>query len=555
VARDLYYTDTLEYAHSFQPQGSYSMKRVFLLCLLPFSLTVGCTPDGDPADVTQHRSAIVNGVYDLAHDAVGIVYGGGMGGCTGTLIAPNKVLTAAHCVLTQTQPYKVMYPIYFYKSDMFGPKFKATNVATHPSYAGGNQADVAIFLLDKNVPNAPPYTMASVPPQKGEKLTIVGYGLTGDNTGIFGFKRRAETEIDQVLPAVFTFSGGSGTKGMICNGDSGGPAFVWRNNKEILVGVHSTSAQGCATYGVDMRVDAYRNWITTLKVTMKVYGGECLTNKDCTSEICMPSGSKYICTQECDSKACPGEDKCLTYSGPEANKVCLPGSGASSAQSIGVDCVNDADCKSNICAGISASQKICSQICDMQKQNCPATFKCITSVLGGLCVPGGPPGAALGEVCADDYDCQSNYCAKLGGTAACASWCDKDNPKACPAGFACQPIAGKTQGLCLVDTTKPPDKKAFGADCVKHDECESGLCGADADGRSFCTATCDPAQGCTAAPGYDCLPVGDGTHVCGPAAVDDSGCALAGEGSRRGPAGANLLLLLLLALPLLLRRK
>jgi V8-like Glu-specific endopeptidase len=525
------------------------MKRLVLLCLT-LALTVGCSPDLDPDDVAFRASAIVNGTSDLAHDPVGIVYGGGMGGCTGTLIAANKVLTAAHCVLTQTQPYKVMYPIYFYVGDMFGPKYKAISVATHPSYAGGNQADLAVFVLDKNVPNAAPYTMSSVAPKKGEKVTIVGYGLPGDNVGAFGWKRRGETEVDQVLPAVFTFSGGTGTQGMVCNGDSGGPSFIWRNNKEILVGVHSTSAKGCDSYGVDMRVDAYLNWITTLKVTMKVYGGDCLTSKDCTSGICMPSGSKYICTQQCDSKACPSEDKCLTYSGPEANKVCLPGSGASSAQSVGADCASDVDCKSNICAAISASQKICTQICDMQKQNCPASFKCIASVLGGLCVPGGPPGAALGESCDDDYDCASNTCAKLNGTAACATWCDTNTPQACPTGYTCQAIAGKPQGLCLKTTTAPPVKKAFGADCTKHDECKSGLCGADGDGRTFCTSTCDPAQGCTAGAGYDCVPAGDGTHVCAPTAAgdDDSGCALAGSRAPRWP-------LLLLALPLLLLRR
>jgi V8-like Glu-specific endopeptidase len=516
---------------------------VVLLSLIPLTFAA-CSPDLEFGSVTHTESPIMNGTLDLAHDAVGIVYGGNMGLCTGTLIAPNKVLTAAHCVLTQKKPYKVIYPIYFYKGDMLGPKFKATSVATHPSYDGGNKADLAVFMLDKNVPAAPPYSMASTPPKKGEKITIVGYGLADNGAGADGWKRRGENEISAVYPAIFTFSGGAG-KALTCHGDSGGPAFAWRNNKEILVGVCSTGLSGCDTLSMNMRVDAYLSWINTLKVTKKVYGGECLTSKDCTSEICMPAAGKWICTQQCDSKSCPNEDKCLVYSGSEASKVCLPGS-ATSLKGVGADCTKDADCKSNICAKISDHQQICTQICDTLKQNCPATFKCMASVLGGLCVPGGPPGKQLGEVCDDDYDCASNTCAKLSGTAVCASWCDKSSPNACPTGFICQGIAGKTQGLCLKGTVKPPTKKAFGTDCAKHDECESGLCGADADGRTFCTATCDPAQGCTASAGYDCVPAGDGTHVCAPlAGDDDSGCALAGTQSPRWP-------LLLLTLPLLL---
>jgi MYXO-CTERM domain-containing protein len=65
------------------------------LCL---AYTVGCTDPGSSLNLARDESAIVNGqLSDPSDDAVVAVYGQG-NNCTGTLIAPDVVLTALHCV-------------------------------------------------------------------------------------------------------------------------------------------------------------------------------------------------------------------------------------------------------------------------------------------------------------------------------------------------------------------------------------------------------------------------------------------------------------------------
>jgi V8-like Glu-specific endopeptidase len=521
------------------------MKQILSLRIgaLLVTIAAACAPEGDleltdPADPPHHEQPIVNGTMTTGYIAVGIVHGGGTGGCTGTMIAQDKVLTAAHCVTTKTKPYKVLYPINFYLGGFWGQSRTASSVAVHPAYDGGNKSDLAVFQLKKPITNVAPYGLASSAPKVGDIITIVGYGLPGDNTGMFGTKRQAKAKVSQVLASVFAMSGGTGAYGMVCNGDSGGPSFATQGGQEVIVGVHSTSAAGCASYAVDMRVDAYRQWITTLKITKKVYGSTCLNNAECLTGICMPSGSSNICTQECDTKACPNADKCLPYMGSEATKVCLPGSGTP-LKKLGEICSLHADCTSNICAAISAQKSICSQICEVAKQNCPDGYYCISSTMGGLCIPGKKPAfKQLGENCSTDGECLSQFCAKMGTTAVCASWCDLGKAGACPTGFKCTPVAGKTQGLCLKDKSAPSTKKAFGASCTKDDECDSGMCASDGAGTTFCTAKCDPAAGCTAGEGYDCVPAGP-FHVCAPGAGtgDDGGGG--GSGCAVGPAGAT----------------
>src|SRR6185295_20195739 len=56
-----------------------------------------CAPDPS-IDVDVHRAPIVNGMVDPGDPAVVALLDGGRAFCTGTLVSPHVVVTAAHCI-------------------------------------------------------------------------------------------------------------------------------------------------------------------------------------------------------------------------------------------------------------------------------------------------------------------------------------------------------------------------------------------------------------------------------------------------------------------------
>lgn len=86
------------------------------------------------------------------------------GGCTGTLIAPDRVLTAGHCVVSGDTPASLQPA---YKFDVVvgtknfndpnqGERRKVTAIALHPGYNTHVQNDVAVLFLDHPVTTIAP---------------------------------------------------------------------------------------------------------------------------------------------------------------------------------------------------------------------------------------------------------------------------------------------------------------------------------------------------------------------------------------------------------------
>jgi V8-like Glu-specific endopeptidase len=212
----------------------------------------------------------VNGTPTNGFPSVGMVgskyYGGWF--CSGTLIAPNAVLTAAHCAsfLGDTEgQFKVGGAIY-----------KTSRTFAHPNYdsdAVGEVTanDIAVLRLATDVVGVEPSPIYREAPTVGTPLTLVGYGAGGDGSfghdGTYGVKRVGTTSIDVVKSTLiewfFTNSGESNT----APGDSGGPAFVSVGGAYHVAGVTSGGYRPDAAFGdqsFDTRVDAYASWIDYL---------------------------------------------------------------------------------------------------------------------------------------------------------------------------------------------------------------------------------------------------------------------------------------------------
>lgn len=160
---------------------------------------------------------LINGeVLDRAQwkTVVDILTGGA--GCTGTLVGPKVVLTAAHC---GSDGETTQFRLHGSDTQLQGT-FKKS-----PLYPQQDH-DVAVAILSQAVPRETVGDFVSVsntPLQEGSQIFLMGYGCTQPGGG------GTDGELRGGLATVSGFSGFdvvSGDGAALCFGDSGGPGMV-----------------------------------------------------------------------------------------------------------------------------------------------------------------------------------------------------------------------------------------------------------------------------------------------------------------------------------------
>jgi MYXO-CTERM domain-containing protein len=264
------------------------LERASILVLLAFTVTAGggggCVVEEPKTLASRYEQGfrpIINGTLDTSQEHMGVValYNTQGAMCTGTLIAPKVVLTAAHCIHGMSIS---SLNIIFGTDIQTGTWIGVDTATVHPSYdpGGGYDApvnDIALVRMEQNAPSG----VATIPylPQAygltsqdvGAPLTFVGFGTTGSgtqNTQKFYFDGSLGSVCEG--PSTCYYSGAelaprtigySNQAGGPCSGDSGGPALYEINGQEYVAGVTSYGDQNCEYFGVSTKVDKFQTFI------------------------------------------------------------------------------------------------------------------------------------------------------------------------------------------------------------------------------------------------------------------------------------------------------
>lgn len=203
-----------------------------------------------PVDATTSPQIVAIKISSSTGDAL----------CSGTVVAPQTVLTAGHCFEN----------VYFRAEIQTSNGFlNVAKILVHPNYQAAPELgaifnDLAIlYVPDLNLPSLP--ILLSRSPQAGDIISTFGFGI--NQSGESGFLQNGLTKIAIATPNHLFTEPFDGEISNACNGDSGGPAILgftdeFGNQGFGIVGLVSSGTQvGCVEGDITLYTNLQNQFI------------------------------------------------------------------------------------------------------------------------------------------------------------------------------------------------------------------------------------------------------------------------------------------------------
>ena len=257
------------------------VSRIFILSLFFFSALSGCS-DPDFLERAKIDGSILMGTAvetsdPIAKRTVMIAQNFNwfenepqyFGLCTGVVLNPTTVITAAHC-MTHFEKSKVIQTnnIYLNENQFYDVK----TVVIHDKYTESKDStyDIALIQLNRALTNID--VIETEFPLSNSNGLIAGFGkntlLSPSNLKpLTGLLEKAAVVIPDELLLNRFIQIDQNEKSGVCSGDSGGPLFINRDGKLHLQAIAiQVSSKKCTGYGTYLNLDFFKDWIQTKSV-------------------------------------------------------------------------------------------------------------------------------------------------------------------------------------------------------------------------------------------------------------------------------------------------
>ncbi|WP_224364396.1 S1 family peptidase [Hyalangium versicolor] len=206
------------------------------LCMATLVMSVAA--HASPASADLVGSGIIGGTFTEGDSGVVALRTGEEVFCSGVLMAPDVVMTAAHCVAV-TRNLSVLVG-----SGPAGEVIPVTEVHLHPTYVPATlENDIALVRLERAVADAPRWSVISLEDSwEGKPLRIIGFGKISREDEGTPMKHTGSAVLAGLQDTRLSVAAGPSIP---CFRDSGGAILLSIEGEEFLAGIITTGSVDC----------------------------------------------------------------------------------------------------------------------------------------------------------------------------------------------------------------------------------------------------------------------------------------------------------------------